>query len=180
MAITKQFVDLMGGNIRVESEVAKGSKFTVELAFDIDFEKKTETQVQEETENVNIAGMRILLVEDNELNMEIAQELLEAEGAKVSVSMNGQEALDKFLEMPAGSFDVILMDIMMPVMNGYEATRAIRNSAHAEAKTIPIVAMTANAYKEDVEQAMEAGMNGHIAKPIDVNLLLSVMEKYKK
>jgi CheY-like chemotaxis protein len=179
MAITKQFVDLMGGNIRVESEVAKGSKFTVELAFDIDFEKKTETQVQEETENVNIAGMRILLVEDNELNMEIAQELLEAEGAKVSVSMNGQEALDKFLEMPAGSFDVILMDIMMPVMNGYDAARAIRASKHPDAATIPIIAMTANAYEEDVKAALNAGMNAHVAKPIDMEKFFAVISGFR-
>jgi CheY-like chemotaxis protein len=177
MAISKKFVEMMGGDIRVQSTVGKGSCFAVELEFDIDFEHRYKNV--QESSNV-IKGMRVLLVEDNELNMEIAKEILGAEEVQITEAYDGKMALDIFVSSKPETFDLILMDIMMPVMNGYEATRAIRNSAHAEAKTIPIVAMTANAYKEDVEQAMEAGMNGHIAKPIDVNLLLSVMEKYKK
>jgi CheY-like chemotaxis protein len=122
----------------------------------------------------------VLLVEDNELNMEIAEEILQDEGVLVTKAVDGQEAVDKFVKSAKGTFDIILMDIMMPVMNGLDATRAIRSSNHAEASTIPIVAMTANAYKEDVQSAMEAGMNAHIAKPINVGVFLSVVEKYTR
>jgi CheY-like chemotaxis protein len=123
--------------------------------------------------------MRVLLVEDNELNMEIAKEILEEEGIYITEAADGQMAVNLFTASEPGSYDAILMDIMMPVMNGYDATKAIRASKHPEAETIPIIAMTANAYREDVEMAKEAGMNAHVAKPIDVDLLLSILEQYK-
>jgi CheY-like chemotaxis protein len=124
--------------------------------------------------------MKVLLVEDNELNMEIAEELLKEEGVDITQAVNGKEALDKFTSMPEGWVDAIIMDVMMPVMNGYDATRAIRSSEHPEAKTIPIIAMTANAYREDVEKAIDAGMNAHVAKPINVETLVQTLGRYKK
>jgi signal transduction histidine kinase len=177
MAITKQFVDLMGGSIKVESKLNEGSRFTVELTFDIDpeYHEKAETQ-----EHVQLAGMRVLLVEDNDLNVEIAQEMLEDEEMVVDTAANGQIAVEMFTSAPAGTYDVILMDVMMPVMNGYEATRAIRASDHPEGTTIPIIAMTANAYTEDVQAALDAGMDAHVAKPIDFGRLFAVLNQYDR
>jgi signal transduction histidine kinase/ActR/RegA family two-component response regulator len=178
MAITKQFVDKMGGSIQVESKQGEGSCFTVELDFDIDQEKKAEPM--EVPEEISVKGMRVLLVEDNELNIEIAQELLEDEEVQVTTAENGQIAVDTFTQSPPGTFDAILMDVMMPVMNGLDATRAIRASDHPEAKTIPIIAMTANAYAEDIKASLDAGMNEHIAKPIDFDRLFTVLNQYRK
>jgi CheY-like chemotaxis protein len=178
MAITKQFVDRMGGTIQVESKRGEGSCFTIELDFEIDQEKKA--QPVETPEEVSIKGMRVLLVEDNELNIEIAQELLEDEDVVVTTAENGQIAVDTFTQAPPGTFDAILMDVMMPVMNGLDATRTIRASDHPEAKTIPIIAMTANAYAEDVSACLTAGMNEHIAKPIDFDRLFNVLNQYRK
>jgi CheY-like chemotaxis protein len=121
--------------------------------------------------------MKVLLVEDNELNMEIAREILQDEGVVITEAEDGKRAVELFEQSDPGDFDAILMDIMMPVMNGYDATRAIRSLPHPSAKTVPIIAMTANAYREDVEKAMDAGMDAHVAKPIDVDLLLSVLEQ---
>jgi signal transduction histidine kinase len=177
MAISKKFIELMNGTIRVKSSLGKGTCFTVEIVFEIVDDYSTKLSYDRTTQ---LQGMKILLVEDNELNMEIAREILEEEGLLITEARNGQQAFDLFKNSQPGDFDVILMDIMMPVMNGYEATRAIRNSEHPEAKTIPIVAMTANAYREDVEMALDAGMNAHVAKPIDIHLLLSVLEQYSK
>jgi signal transduction histidine kinase/BarA-like signal transduction histidine kinase len=177
MAITKKFVDLMDGSITVESRLGEGSCFTVDIVFDIDRDVKQQT---EEHTVVCLEGMNVLLVEDNELNMEIAREILEDEGVNITCAENGKIAVDTFLSKPEGTFDAILMDIMMPVMNGYEATRAIRKSSHAEASTIPIIAMTANAYAEDVQTALAAGMSAHVAKPIDLNKLFSVLNEYKR
>ncbi len=176
MAISKNFVDLMGGTITVKSELEKGTLFTVVVTFDID-----KNPAQETTFNVsvNLRNMKVLLVEDNELNMEIATEILNEEGIIVVPAENGQIAYDMFVDSKPGDYDVILMDIMMPIMNGYEATKAIRSSNHPLAKTIPIIAMTANAYREDVEQAFDAGMNEHVPKPIDIKYLMSVLERYK-
>ncbi len=170
MAITKQFVDMMGGIISVESRLHEGSKFTVDLSFDIDPNVEPLADVSEATE-FHLDGMRVLLVEDNELNAEIAQFMLEEVGINVTCVENGQLAVEMFQNKAPDSFDVILMDIMMPVMNGLDATRAIRALERPDAKTIPIVAMTANAYDEDVRHAREAGMNGHLTKPIDTGLL---------
>jgi CheY-like chemotaxis protein len=167
----------MDGEISVESELGKGSHFTVKMEFDIDYEHKRKSS--DETLN-QLSGMRVLLVEDNELNMEIAEELLKEEGVDITQAVNGKEALDKFTAMSAGEVDAIIMDVMMPVMNGYDATRAIRSSNHPEAKTIPIIAMTANAYREDIEKAMDAGMNAHVSKPINVETLVQTLGQYKK
>jgi signal transduction histidine kinase len=176
MAISKKFVELMDGHISVRSKSGEGTCFTVEIVFDIDYNYKPGV-IRDSVKQ--LAGMSILVVEDNELNMEIARDILLEEGVKITEAGNGKIALDIFMASKPGTYDLILMDIMMPVMNGYDATRAIRTSAHPEATTIPIVAMTANAYREDVEMAMEAGMNAHVAKPIDIEVLLSVLEEYR-
>jgi CheY-like chemotaxis protein len=175
MSITQQFVELMGGTITVQSRLSEGSCFTVEIPFTyIEEEKKEEVQQA----NQSLKGLRVLLVEDNELNMEIAQEILEDEEVVVTTAEDGQRALEVFVESPPNSFDMILMDIMMPRMNGYEATRAIRASDHPDSATVPIIAMSANAYAEDVEEALKSGMNAHVAKPIDVHRLFEVMYQY--
>jgi CheY-like chemotaxis protein len=147
----------------------------------MEFEINSEPEEKEKTvDRTILSGLKVLLVEDNELNMEIAQEILGDEGIESTPAVNGKEALDKFTASPVGTFDVILMDVMMPIMNGIDATRAIRSSSHPQAKTIPIIAMTANAYKEDEEKVIEAGMNAHVAKPVDVDILMSVLAKYVK
>ncbi len=176
MAITKQFVDMMGGTIAVESRLHEGSKFSIDLSFDIDHNAAQAPEVPEETE-LHLEGMRVMLVEDNEINMEIAQFMLEDVGITVSCVENGQLALELFQRQTPDSFDAILMDIMMPVMNGLDAARAIRALDRPDAQTIPIVAMTANAYDEDVRNALEAGMNGHLAKPIDTALLYRTLSE---
>jgi signal transduction histidine kinase/ActR/RegA family two-component response regulator len=175
MSITQQFVEMMGGTITVRSKLSEGSCFTVEIPFTyIEEEKKEEKQQV----NKSLKGLRVLLVEDNELNMEIAVEILEDEEVVVTTAEDGQRALEVFEESPPNSFDMILMDIMMPRMNGYEATRAIRACGHPDSGTIPIIAMSANAYAEDVAEALSSGMNAHVAKPIDVHLLFDVMYQY--
>jgi signal transduction histidine kinase/CheY-like chemotaxis protein len=175
MAITKQFVDLMGGTITVHSKLGEGSRFIVELTFDIDTAQHEE---HAQLEQVDLTGMRVLLVEDNELNLEIAEEILKDEEIDVTCAENGRAAVDTFLSMPPGSFDAILMDVMMPEMNGYEATKAIRSSSHPQAESIPIIAMTANAYAEDVQTALASGMNAHVSKPIDFDRLFTVLNQY--
>jgi signal transduction histidine kinase/CheY-like chemotaxis protein len=175
MAISKKFVESMGGTIAVRSRQGEGSCFTVEIVFDIDEEYKEKTSCDKKVE---LNGLKVLLVEDNELNMEIAREILDEEGMQVTSAENGAIAVEKFENSAPEEFDVILMDVMMPVMNGYDATRAIRKCGHPAAKTIPIIAMTANAYREDVEKAMDAGMNAHIAKPIDTNLLMEALDRF--
>ncbi len=176
MAITKQFVDMMGGTIAVESRLHEGSKFTIDLSFDID-QHAAETAEEPAEAELHLEGMRVMLVEDNEINMEIAQFMLEDVGIDVTCVENGKLALELFQSRAAGSFDVILMDIMMPVMNGLDAARAIRALDRPDAKTIPIVAMTANAYDEDVRNALEAGMNEHLAKPINTGLLYRTLSE---
>jgi signal transduction histidine kinase/ActR/RegA family two-component response regulator len=177
MAITKQFVDMMGGTISVQSRQGEGSCFIVELAFEIDPEEQLESAC---SAHVSVKGMKVLLVEDNALNMEIAKEILQEEGVEITPAEDGRQAVELFTGAPEGRFDAILMDVMMPVMNGYEATKAIRASQHPEAKTIPIIAMTANAYIEDVQAALDAGMNAHVAKPIDFKVLFSTLGCYRK
>ena len=179
MPITKKLVEKMGGTITFESEKSVGTTFVIRVPFklDPDADKREE---QKDVSEKSIKGLHILLVEDNELNMEIAEFVLQNEGADVSKVWNGQEAVELFRNSAPGEFDVILMDIMMPVMNGYEATKMIRSLDREDAKTIPIIAMTANAFTEDRIRAREAGMDEHVAKPVDVELLIKVIHKLAK
>ncbi len=176
MPITKKLVEKMGGTITFESEEGVGTKFVVLIPFKIDMEANQRKE-QEDVSEKSIKGLHILLAEDNELNMEIAEFMLQNEGADVTKAWNGQEAVELFRKSKPGEFDVILMDIMMPVMNGYEATKLIRFLDREDARMIPIIAMTANAFTEDRLRAKEAGMDEHIPKPVDVKLLLKVIHK---
>ena len=171
MPIVKALVEEMGGTIDVQSELGKGSIFAVVLPFVIDRNPVAHKRERAEKADCSVANMNIMLVEDNDLNAEIAETLLESEGASVVRVRDGEEAVDLFCRKEPGTFDAILMDIMMPRMNGYEATRAIRLSDRSDAVSVPIIAMTANAFAEDVEAAQDAGMNGHLSKPVDVDLL---------
>lgn len=176
MPITKKLVEKMGGNITFESESGIGTTFTITIPFKIN----AEVEQCEDTQELSLHaldGFNILLVEDNELNMEIAEFSLQNAGAKITKAWNGQEAVEIFQASSIGDFDVILMDVMMPVMDGYEATKNIRSLSREDAKTIPIIAMTANAFSEDKIKAEEAGMNEHIAKPINMKLLLRIVSK---
>ena len=176
MAIAKNLVEKMGGTITFESEEGAGTTFVIRVPFRIDTDRDSKVKTGEKTE-ASIRGLNILLAEDNELNMEIAEFMLQNEGAEVTKAWNGQKAVELFRKSEPGEFDVILMDIMMPVMNGYEATKMIRSMDREDAKVIPIIAMTANAFTEDRLKAKEAGMNEHIAKPVDVELLVKVIHK---
>ena len=178
MSIVKQLVEKMGGTLSIESELGEGSCFTVVLPFKINTEANSEEH--KVVLDADIKGLRILLAEDNELNMEIAEFVLQNVGADVTKAWNGQEAVELFRKSEPGGFDIILMDIMMPVMNGYEATKMIRSLDREDAKEIPIIAMTANAFTEDRIRAKEAGMDEHVAKPIDVELLIKVIHKLVK
>lgn len=176
MAITKQFVDMMGGTIEVQSTLNVGTTFIIEMWIDIDLEAKED---EAKTDfHANLKGMKVLLVEDIELNLEIAQSILEEEGAVITPAMNGQEAVDAFQNNPAGTFDIIIMDIMMPVMDGITATKTIRALDRPDAAMIPIIAMTANAYEEDIRNTREAGMDAHLSKPIDVEVLFKTLSHF--
>jgi CheY-like chemotaxis protein len=168
MTITKHFVDLMGGTIEVKSELTKGSSFFVTIPFDIAAAPK---QTAEQEKEMDLSNRNLLLVEDNELNLEIARDMLMEEGIHVTVAKNGKEAVEIFMQSEPGEYDLILMDIIMPVMDGLEATRRIRRSNHPSAESIPILAMTANAYAEDVEKSKAAGMNAHLSKPVEMEEL---------
>ena len=174
MAITKKLIEKMGGTITFESEEGTGTTFVIRVPFRIDTGRSGRAETEEKPE-VSIKGLHILLAEDNELNMEIAEFMLQNEGADVTKAWNGREAVEIFRKSEPDEFDVILMDIMMPVMNGYEATKMIRSLEREDAKTIPIIAMTANAFTEDRLKAKEAGMDEHIAKPVDPELLVKVI-----
>ena len=176
MAISKNLVEKMGGTITFESKEGAGTTFVIRVPFQIDTDRSGRPETGEKTE-VSIRGLHILLAEDNELNMEIAEFLLQNEGAVVTKAWNGQEAVEIFEKSGSGEFDVILMDIMMPVMNGYEAAKRIRSLDREDAQVIPIIAMTANAFTEDRMKAKEAGMNEHIGKPVDGKLLVKVIHE---
>ena len=183
MAITKNIVDLMGGSINVESTTGKGTRFEVVLEFPVDTEADTvpEAQVlpEEEKETSPLSGMKFLCAEDNAINAEILEMLLEANGASCTICSNGQEIVDAFASVKPGEYDMILMDVQMPVMNGYEATKAIRRSSHELAKTIPIIAMTANAFSEDIQHSLAAGMNAHVSKPVEMKVLEKTIRSIK-
>ena len=180
MSIVKSLLDMMGGTIEISSEVGAGSTFNVQIPLDIDKNPRARECADEQTCNCSLAGMSVLLAEDNELNAEIAQTLLESEGIVVTRAANGNEAVDLYVGHPAGSFDAILMDIMMPGMDGYEATRAIRLSEKSDAADIPIIALTANAFAEDAQAAHDAGMNAHLPKPLDLNKLKNMLACIKE
>ena len=179
MPITKKLIEKMGGTITFESEKGVGTTFVIRVPFKIDpdVDKREE---QKDVSEKSIKGLHILLAEDNELNMEIAEFVLQNEGADVTKAWDGQEAVELFRNSEPGEFDVILMDIMMPVMNGYEAAKMIRSLDREDAKEVPIIAMTANAFTEDRIRAKEAGMDEHVAKPVDVELLIKVIHKLAK
>ena len=183
MPITKSLVEKMGGTITFTSEQGVGTTFVITIPFKINEDVAGDEEKQDEV-TASIRGLNILLVEDNELNMEIAEFVIQSEGASVVKAWNGQEAVEAFEKSAPGEFDVILMDVMMPVMNGYEATKTIRSMDRSDAKKIPIIAMTANAFVEDRIKSKEAGMNEHVSKPINMKLLVKIIaelaEKNKK
>ena len=180
MAITKELVDLQGGSISLSSTEGVGTKFVVKIPFEIDHSAaKTDTRTTEDVAQV-LDGAHILLVEDNELNMEIAEYFLVEKGAQVTKAWNGQEAVDIFAKSEPGDFQLIIMDIMMPVLNGLDATKKIRRMQRRDAETIPIIAMTANAFQDDVESSMRAGMNAHITKPLDMDIMLKTIHDLLK
>ena len=184
MSIAQGIVSAMKGDIRVESELGRGSRFTVTLYLGIGDLAENGAQepdcVQAEPDDstkANTPAWHILLAEDNELNMEIAMTILQESGLTVDGAVNGKEAVKRFTGSSPGTYDAILMDLQMPVMDGYEAAREIRNSGHPQSGDIPIIALTANAFAEDIAKAMTAGMNDHVAKPVDFNKLLAILQK---
>lgn len=182
MAITKNLVEAMGGTIDVESELGQGSCFEVLLDLKIAEDRTAALAAQEETDEQDgniLQGMRFLCAEDNELNAEILTELLKIEGAECTICENGEEILKAFEQSAPGDYDMILMDVQMPVMNGYEATKAIRRGSHKLAKTIPIIAMTANAFSEDIQHSLAAGMNAHVSKPVEMKVLEKTIRSIK-
>ena len=183
MAITKNIVDLMGGSINVESTTGKGTRFEVVLEFPVDTEADTvpEAQVlpEEEEETSPLSGMKFLCAEDNAINAEILEMLLEANGASCTICSNGQEIVDAFASVKPGEYDMILMDVQMPVMDGLEATRRIRSGENPLGRIIPILAMTANAFLEDMQKSREAGMDEHLSKPVDIAALEQTVKRFR-
>ena len=182
MAITKNLVEAMGGTIDVESELSQGSCFEVLIDLRIAedrFVSSAERVEKDEPAGNVLKGMRFLCAEDNELNAEILMELLKIEGAECTICENGKRVLEAFEQSAPGDYDMILMDVQMPVMNGYEATKAIRRSSHELAKTIPIIAMTANAFSEDIQHSLAAGMNAHVSKPVEMKVLEKTIRSIK-
>ena len=182
MAITRNLVEAMGGTIDVESELGQGSCFEVLIELRIAEDRTVALAAQEDTDEQDgniLQGMRFLCAEDNEINAEILTELLKIEGAECTICENGEEILKAFEQSAPGDYDMILMDIQMPVMNGYEATKEIRRSSHKLAKTIPIIAMTANAFSEDIQHSLAAGMNAHVSKPVEMKVLEKTIRSIK-
>ncbi|HBK27948.1 MAG TPA: hybrid sensor histidine kinase/response regulator [Dialister sp.] len=178
LAITKQLVELLGGTITLDSKLHEGTTVTILLPLDVDLSKEVPKEIEKKPDHVCLKGRKVLLVEDNELNMEIAKFILEYRGLDVTTAMNGQEAVGLFAQSEEGFFDVVLMDIMMPVMGGLEATRTIRRMERSDAKTVPIFAMTANAFLEDQKRSRDAGMNEHLTKPLKEEVLFETIAKY--
>ena len=182
MAITRNLVEAMGGTIDVESEPGQGSCFEVLIDLKIAGDRSVSLSSQAETDEPDdniLQGMHFLCAEDNELNAEILMELLKIEGAECTICENGEKILEAFEQSVLGDYDMILMDVQMPVMNGYEAAKAIRSSSHELAKKIPIIAMTANAFSEDIQHSLAAGMNAHISKPVDMKTLEKTVRSIK-
>ena len=183
MAITKNIVDMMSGIIQVESEEGIGSTFEVIFEFRFDKEKEKSSPAQPRKNEINsgesdiLKGKRFLCAEDKELNAEILKALLEMEGAECEICTNGEEIVERFADVRKGEFDAILMDVQMPLMNGYEAARAIRSGTNPLGRTIPVIAMTANAFADDIQQSLVAGMNAHISKPMDMGVLRKTVVK---
>lgn len=183
MAITKNIVDMMSGIIQVESEEGIGSTFEVIFEFRIDKEKEKSSPAQPRKNEINsgesdiLKGKRFLCAEDKELNAEILKALLEMEGAECEICTNGEEIVERFVDVREGEFDAILMDVQMPLMNGYEAARAIRSGTNPLGRTIPVIAMTANVFADDIQQSLAAGMNAHISKPMDMGVLRKTVVK---
>jgi len=181
MSIVRQFVDMLGGHIDIRSKLGNGTSVVVELPFEIDRDinaKETENPADSGAAQISFAGVRILLAEDNEINMEIARVMLESLDITVDQADDGLLAVDKFKSSAIGTYQCILMDVMMPNMNGYEATRTIRALDRPDAATVPIIAMTANAFSEDVKAALDSGMNAHIAKPVDPEVLTKTLTAF--
>ena len=175
LTIVKKTVALMGGTIQVESKINEGTRYTIVLPFKVDHHPKIDDDPKE---HLSLKGKKALLAEDNNLNMEIARFQLEQEEIEVFTASNGKEAVEMFEASQPGFYDIILMDIMMPVMDGLEATRHIRSMNRRDSMTIPIVAMSANAFQEDVEKSLAAGLNEHLTKPLDEKKLTETMKKY--
>ena len=175
LAIVQQTVELMHGTIKVESKLGEGTRYTIVLPFKID---PNPNLAPPKVDQISLKGVRALLVEDNNLNMEIAKFCLEQEDVEVHVALNGQEAVDKFHDSDVGFYDIILMDIMMPIMDGLDATRRIRAMNRTDSLTVPIIAMSANVFEQDIEKSLAAGMNAYLTKPIKPEQLTSTMKKY--
>ena len=180
MSIAKKLVDQMGGSIEVVSQVGKGSVFQITLPLQIDQSWSGRPVDEERNVRGNVAGMRVLLVEDNEINCEIVEFMLREAGAEVVTANDGKAAVDAFAASDPGAFDCVLMDLMMPVMSGYEAARVIRGLDRPDAKAVPIIALSANAFEEDVALAKDAGMNEHLAKPVDIGKMFQVMGRLRR
>ena len=180
MSIVKKLVDQMNGSIQISSQVGKGSVIQLTLPFRVDRARSSRPEDGERNIRASISGMRVLLVEDNEINCEIIEFMLRDAGAEVVTANDGKAAVDAFSASAPGSFDCVLMDLMMPVMSGYEAARVIRALDRPDAGTVPIVALSANAFDEDVAMAKDAGMNEHLAKPVDMENMFKVIGRLRR
>ena len=179
MTIVKKLTDIMGGSIEIESEQNKGTKITVNLPMRWCTDFISNKQSQKIPTSISLKGMKILLVDDNEMNREIAEELLTEKGVRVDTANDGDVAVKKIKEASSNEYELVLMDVQMPHMNGYEATREIRSLSDPQKSSIPIVAMTANAFEEDKRNALAAGMDGHLAKPIDDQKLVQTLMEFR-